>query len=181
LCRESDNKASTARPRSIRSPSPLSQVSASISRKSFCSTSRSGSPGGDRGASPTGPPHGSRNSISPSASTTIAPSEPLGDCAARETAAAVELRDELEPAAGACVDVRGEGRDLVLQLRIGQSRAGRVLSFDNSHVGRVVNASDGARRGRLVARTAEQFQSRGEVSFADKDLSLTAPASALLG
>ncbi len=45
-----------------------------------------------------------------------APGEPLGAGTAYEPAPAVELSYELEPAAGAGVDVRGEGRDLILEL-----------------------------------------------------------------
>jgi hypothetical protein len=71
-----------------------------------------------------------------------APGEPLRDRAAPEAAPPVELSHQLQPAASAGVDVRGEGRDLVFELVVGQVRPGRVLKFDNSHVGRLANTPD---------------------------------------
>ena len=69
-------------------------------------------------------------------------------------ASAVELGDQLEPATGARVDVRGEGRDLVLELLVGQVRPGHVLSFDNSHVAQS-SQRVGTRRRALVDRWPE--------------------------
>jgi hypothetical protein len=72
-----------------------------------------------------------------------APGQPLGRRACCKAAAAIDLGHELQPAAGPRVDVRGERRDLVLELVEGHVRERRrVLSFDNSHVGRLVNAPD---------------------------------------
>jgi hypothetical protein len=76
-----------------------------------------------------------------------APGQPLGRRACCKATAPIDLGHELEPAAGPRVDVRGEHRDLVLELVEGQVRESRVLSFGNNHVGRLANGSDGNPQG----------------------------------
>jgi len=57
------------------------------------------------------------------------------------------LSDQFEPAAGAGVDVRGQAGQLLFELREGEPGKLAVLIRDNTHVGRLVNESDGTWHG----------------------------------
>ena len=74
----------------------------------------------------------------------VKPGEPLRGRAGDHVASAVDLRHQLEPAAGARVQVRGERRQLVLEFREGELGHLAGLTLDDGHVFKIANASDGA-------------------------------------
>src|SRR5207247_1224011 len=71
-----------------------------------------------------------------------APGQPLRAGAADQFVPPVDLRDQLEPPAGAGIDVRGQPGQLRLELGEGELSKLAVLFGDNTHVGRLDNRSD---------------------------------------